>query len=315
MARFLARRLLFTVISLLGATMMVFGLSHAKEDPSYVFFGPESYGITKEQIEFQKKKWGLDRPLVVQYGIWLRNVVTGDLGNSITTRRPVADLLLERAGPTFQLAIAAWIFGTVVGIPLGILSAVKRGTAWDYLGRGLALFGQALPSFWVAIVSILIFAVWLGLLPAATRGAGEPFFTQLKYFVLPTIVLGSAPLAGYLRITRSSMLEVLDSEYIKLAKAKGVNNRMVVWKHALRNALIQPLTVAALLLAGFLDGSVLVESVFAWPGLGQLAVQAVSTTDYPVLSAAVLFFAAIFLFMNILADITYALIDPRIRYQ
>ena len=315
MARFLARRLLFTVISLLGATMMVFGLSHVKEDPSYVFFGPESYGITKEQIEFQRKKWGLDRPLAVQYGIWLGNVATGDLGISITTKRPVADLLLERAGPTFQLAIAAWIFGTAVGIPLGILSAVKRGTAWDYLGRGLALFGQALPSFWVAIVGILIFAVWLGLLPAATRGAGEPFFTQLRYFVLPTVVLGSAPLAGYLRITRSSMLEVLDSEYIKLAKAKGVSNTKVVWKHALRNALIQPLTVAALLLAGFLDGSVLVESVFAWPGLGQLAVQAVDTTDFPVLSGAVLFFAALFLFMNILADITYALIDPRIRYQ
>ncbi len=315
MARFLARRLLFTVISLLGATLMVFGLSHVKEDPSYVFFGPESYGVTKEQIEFQKKKWGLDRPFFVQYGIWLGRVATGDLGKSISTSRPVADLLLERAGATFQLAVAAWIFGTVVGIPLGVLSAVQRGTVWDYLGRGLALFGQALPAFWVAIVSILIFAVWLGLLPAATRGAGEPFVTQIRHFVLPTIVLGSAPLAGYLRITRSSMLEVLDSEYIKLAKAKGVANTRVVWKHALRNALIQPLTVAALLLAGFLDGSVLVESVFAWPGLGQLAVQAVNTTDFPVLSGAVLFFTAIFLFMNILADITYAIVDPRIRYQ
>ena len=247
MARFLVRRLFFSLISLLGATMMVFGLSHLKEDPSNLFFGPESYGVTKEQIEFQKKKWGLDRPLAIQYGIWLRRVVTGDLGRSIATSAPVADLLLERVGATFQLAAAAWIFGTVVGIPLGILSAVKRGTVWDYLGRGLALFGQALPSFWVAIVGILVFAVWLGLLPAATRGAGEPFITQLRHFILPTLVLGSAPLAGYLRITRSSMLEVLDSEYIKLAKAKGVGSSMVVWKHALRNALIQPLTVAALL--------------------------------------------------------------------
>ncbi len=315
MQRFLVRRFFFGIFAMVGATIIVFGLAHAKEDPVNVLFRPEGYGVTKEQIEAYKKRWGLDKPLIVQYFVWLRNVLTGDLGRSIQDTRPVTDILRSRMGATFQLAIAAWVFGTALGVPLGVLSAVKRGTLWDYIGRGFALFGQALPPFWVGIMGILIFSVWLGLLPTSTRGVNEPIPTQVRHFILPTIVLGWLPAATYLRLTRSAMLEVLDSEYIKLARAKGVTSWKVIWKHAFRNALIQPLTVAALLLAGFLEGAVLVENVFAWPGIGRVAVDAVSQSDFPVLSGAVLLFALIYVVMNLVADLTYAYIDPRIRYR
>jgi peptide/nickel transport system permease protein len=313
MRNFLARRLMFAALSMIVASMAVFGLAHAKEDPINLFIQP-GYFISPETLAALKAKWGLDKPLITQYLTWAGNMLRGDLGNSVQQNRPVTKIVGEKWGATAQLAIVAWIFGTLTGVPLGILSALKRGSVTDYLARGFALFGQSLPAFWIGLVGIWIFAVYLGWLPVFGRGSGLPFFEQAKHYVLPVLVLGWGPMAGYMRITRSAMLEVLDSEYIKLARAKGVSNRMVVWKHALRNALIQPLTIAALLLAGFMDGAVLVEVIFAWPGVGRVAVEAVNQNDFMLITGTVFIFTALYLVMSLVADILYTIVDPRIRY-
>ena len=304
---------MFAALSMIVASMAVFGLAHAKEDPINLFIQP-GYFMAPETLAALKAKWGLDKPLVLQYLTWAGNMLRGDLGDSVQQQRPVTKIVGEKWGATAQLAIVAWIFGTITGVPLGIFSALKRGSPTDYFARGFALFGQSLPAFWVGLVGIWIFAVYLGWLPVFGRGSGLPFFEQGKHYVLPVLVLGWGPMAGYMRITRSAMLEVLDSEYIKLARAKGVSNRVVVWKHALRNALIQPLTIATLLLAGFMDGAVLVEVIFAWPGVGRVAVEAVNQNDFMLITGTVFIFTALYLVMSLVADLLYTVVDPRIRY-
>ena len=199
-----------------------------------------------------------------------------------------------------------------VGIPLGILSAVKRGTYLDYFGRFFALLGQAVTQFWLGLVLILIFYVYLDLLHAGLKGHS---FWELEYLVLPVITLSWGAMASYLRLTRTAMLEVLDSEYIRLARAKGVGTNSVVWKHAFRNALIQPLTASTLILTGFLTGAVLVETIFAWPGMGDAAIRAVNNNDFPLLQGFVFFFTILFVFSTFITDLLYAYIDPRIRYD
>jgi peptide/nickel transport system permease protein len=303
------------VLSLIAATAVVFALSRLAGDPLLLFAKPGGYGVSPEQEDALRASYGLDKPVVVQYVVWLGKAFKGDLGETLVQRRPVSGLIRERIPASFQLGFAAWLFATLVGVPLGVLSAVKRGTSWDYLGRGIALFGQALPQFWLGIMSILLFAVALGWLPAATRPVGEPLPTTIKHFILPTITLGWLPAAVYLRLTRSAMLEVMDSEFIKLARAKGVSSSVLVWKHAFRNALIPPVTVSALVLASFLEGSIIVETIFAWPGLGRMGLQAVIDNDFPLLLGTVLFFAFLFVVFNSLADLLYARIDPRIRYN
>ena len=206
----------------------------------------------------------------------------------------------------------SWLVATIVGIPLGILSAVRRGTFFDYFGRFFALLGQAVPQFWLGLVLILIFSVYLDLLPAGLKGDS---FWDLKYLVLPTITLSWGAMAAYLRLTRTAMLEVLDSEYIRLARAKGVGTNSVVWKHAFRNALIQPLTASTLILTGFLTGAVLVETIFAWPGMGDAAIRAVNNNDFPLLQGFVFFFTVLFVASTFITDLLYAYIDPRIRYD
>lgn len=315
MGRYLLQRASFGVMSLFAATIIVFVLSRATGDPLLLYAKPGGYGVSPEQVAALKKKLALDKPLIVQYLIWAGRVMRGDLGNTILAERPVSKVVMERLPNTIILGLAAWTFATVIGIPLGILSAVKRGTFWDYLGRGIALFGQALPQFWVGIVAILIFAVHFGWLPSGTMGDTKPFFPdRLKHLILPTITLGWTPMAAYLRITRSAMLEVLDAEYVKLARAKGVTGWAVIGKHAFRNALIPPLTVSALILVGFLDGAVLVESVFSWPGVGRLALDAIFNNDFPLLTGVILIFAIFFVLGSLVADFLYVVIDPRIRY-
>ena len=314
MKNFLARRLIFSLISLLAASMVVFGLAHAKEDPINLFIQP-GYYIAPETLEALKAKWGLDKPLAIQYLTWAGNMLRGDLGDSVQQQRPVTKIVGEKWGATFNLAIVAWVFGTVTGIPIGIISALKRGSTADYVVRAFALMGQSLPAFWIGLVGIWIFAVYLGWLPVFGRGEDLPFFQQAKHYILPTLVLGWGPMAGYMRITRSAMLEVQDSEYVTLARAKGVSNRVVIWKHALRNALIQPITIMTLLLAGYLDGAVLVEVIFAWPGVGRVAVEAVNQNDFMVITGTVFIFTFLFLFMSLVADLLYTIVDPRIRYS
>lgn len=315
MAGYMAKRLVFGVVSLVAATLIVFVLSRLQGDPLLLYAKPGGYGVSEEQIEALTKKLALDKPLIVQYFIWLGGVAQGDFGKTILAERDVRTVVTEKLGATIQLGIMAWLFATLVGVPLGVLSAVKRGSVWDYLGRVFALFGQATPVFFTGILGILFFAVILGWLPAASRPVHEPFWpAQFKALILPTIALGWLPAATYLRLTRSAMLEVLDSEYIKLARAKGVHYNRVVWKHAFRNALISPVTVSALILVGFLEGSVVVESVFAWPGVGRLAVDSIHNNDFPLLTGVIFMFAALYVTGSLVADLTYSIIDPRIRY-
>ncbi len=312
----MAQRLVFGIISLVAATLIVFVLSRAQGDPLLLYAKPGGYGVSEEQIEALTEKLALDKPLIVQYFIWLGRVVQGDFGQTILAERDVRTVVFEKLGATIQLGIMAWIFATLVGVPLGVLSAVKRGSVWDYIGRVFALFGQATPVFFIGILGILFFAVILGWLPAGGRPVHQPFWPeQFKALILPTVALGWLPAATYLRLTRSSMLEVLDSEYVKLARAKGVTSNWVIWKHAFRNALISPITVSALILIGFLEGSVVVEAVFAWPGIGRLAVDAIHNNDFPLLTGVIFFFAALYVTGSLVADLTYSLVDPRIRYR
>ena len=310
MRRFLIRRLIFSLITVIGATAVVFSMSRAVADPLLLYAKPGGYGVLPEQKAALEKKLGLDKPEPVQFFLWLGQVVRGDLGKTILDEKPVGRILMDRVPASFQLGLYAFILSTTIGIPLGILSAVKRGSIWDYMGRGLALFGQAIPQFWLAIVMIIIFAVNLGWFPAATRGDG---WFDFSHAALPVTALAVGGLAGYMRITRSAMLEILDSEYIKMARAKGVSRQKVIWKHAFRNAMIAPVTVSALILVGFLNGALLIENVFAWPGLGRAAIDAINNNDFPILQAITLFFVLAYVVMNFLADVIYALIDPRIR--
>ena len=319
MLTFLIRRFAFVFIALLGATAVVFSLSRMAGDPVLLYAKPGGYG-SEQFLDNLRKKLGTDRPLVVQYTKWVWLLAQGDFGRTLLAERPVIEVIKEKIWHSFELAFAGWLFATVIGVPLGVLSAVKRGTYWDYVGRGFALFGQALPSFWVGIMLVVIFAVNLGWVPVAFRG-GEGFgldhyLANWKHYILPTVTIGWAASAGYLRITRSSMLEVLDSEFVKLARAKGVGTFSVIWKHAFKNAVIPPLTFSALLLAGLMNGAVVAEVVFSWPGLGRVALfEAVGNNDYPLLIGAVFIFTIIYLIMNFVADMLYAWVDPRIRYS
>lgn len=297
---------------------MVFSLSRAAGDPLLLYAKPGGYGMSEERIEGLKKKLGLDKPLIVQYFLWLGQTLKGDLGNTIVSEVPVVSLLRERIFFTMQLGMAAWIFAVITGIPLGVLSAIRRGSILDYIARGFALFGQTLPSFWVGIMGILVFSVVLGWLPTGTAGSTKdaPFsWAHIKHFIMPSLVLGWFASASMLRITRSAMLEILDSEYIKFARAKGAREIVVIWKHAFRNAILQPLTLAAITLAGFIGGAVVIERVFAWPGIGRLALEAVWNNDFPVLTATVLLWTLGFVVMNFIADVLYVFFDPRIRYR
>lgn len=305
--------MIFIIISMMGATLVIFTLSRMAQDPRELFVPDSGYGISPQAWEKIGNELGFDKPVVVQYFIWIGKLFRGDFGESLSLQTPVRDVIWSRIGATIQLAVGGWIFAILLGVPIGVLAATRRGTFWDYIARGFALFGQALPQFFIGIILILIFAVTLQWLPVGTRGEGG---FSIQYYILPSVTLGWLPAAGIMRLTRSAMLEILDSEYIKLARAKGVSSWNVIWKHALRNSLIPPLTSALLLMAGFLNGAVVVESIFAWPGVGWIALfRAVYDNDFPLLLGAVFVFIAIYLVFALMADILYALIDPRIRYS
>lgn len=295
------------MVVLFGLTLLVFSLSHATGDPRYLYM-TQYTRTTSEAWEAQGKAMGLDKPLVIQYVIWVGKAVRGDFGNSVYYQRNSLEMILESLPATLQLSGISFLAAMVLGIPLGVLSAVKRSTAWDYAGRSFALLGQSVPPFWIAIVLVIIFSVQLDWLPTSRRG-------DWQHYVLPVATLGWLPAAGLLRLTRSSMLEVLDSEFVKLARAKGVSSGAIVWKHAFRNALIAPITYAMILLAGFMTGTVVVETVFAWPGIGRLAVNAALNTDFPLVTGLALVFGMMFLAASLFADVLYGVLDPRIRYE
>lgn len=305
------------LFSLLVVTLVVFSLARATGDPLLLYAKPGGYGMTEEQIEALSKKLRLDRPLAVQYFMWLGRFITGDFGRTILDERPVFLVIREKIFNTLRLGVAAWLWAILVSVPSGVLSAVRRGTLWDYAARGFAILGMCAPPFWVGLMAIVLFAAKLGWLPAGSMDptrAPAWSWTHIKYYIMPAVVLGWYPAAAILRLTRSAMLEVLDSEFIKFARAKGVRRWQVVWKHAFRNAVIPPLTMMALALAGFIGGAVVIEAVFAWPGMGSLAVQAIFNNDFPLLQACVVLFACIFVVTMFLVDVLYAYLDPRIRY-
>ncbi|MXY47254.1 MAG: ABC transporter permease [Chloroflexi bacterium] len=312
MINFLIRRIVFGALALIGATLLTFTLSRVYGDPRYLYAQEGGYGITQERWDALGRELGLDKPIIWQYGVWLGNILRGNWQDSLIDRKSVFDKVVVSLPVTLKLALASFLFASVVGIPLGVLSAVKRGSLVDMIARGFALFGQALPVFWVAIMLILLFSVRLKWLPTGTLGEG---LFPWKYYILPTITLGWIAAASYLRLVRSAMLEILDSEFIKLARAKGVSTNTVIWKHGFRNALIAPLTFSALLLTGFITGAVVTESIFAINGLGRLAFGSIQDNDFPVMVAVVMVFTTFYVVMNFLTDMLYALIDPRIRYS
>ena len=305
MQRYILVRLLQALITLVILSLAVFLSVQLTGDPALYLLGPESTDADYEQL---KKNMGLDKPLVVQYGLFLSKVVRLDFGESHISKLPASKELFERFPATLQLAGAAFFLSMVVGIPLGILSAVKRDSIFDNLGKFFAVAGIAAPSFWLAIMLILLFGAILGWLPTFGRGG-------LDHLILPAFVLSWSSMAGVLRLSRSSMLEVMDSEYVKFARIKGLSERLVIYKHAMKNACIPVLTFSGLTLAGLLNGSVAIEVIFAWPGIGRLMLQGINQRDFPIVQATVLAAGFFYIITALAVDILYAYVNPRIRYD
>jgi len=293
------------VLTLWILSLAIFLSVHLTGDPAAYLLGSDAGRAEYEQL---KKNLGLDRPLPVQYVSFLGDIVRADFGNSHIMGRSAREVLIERFPATLQLAGAAMALTVVVGLPLGILSAIKRDTWLDLVGKFFAVLGIATPHFWVAIMLILLFGAILGWLPTYGRGG-------IDHFILPAFVLGWGGMAGMVRLVRSSMLDVLDSEYVKFARIKGLPERMVVYKHALKNAVIPALTFGGLTLAGLLNGSVAIEVVFAWPGVGRLMLQGITQRDFPIVQATVLAAGFFYIAIALIVDILYAYVNPRIRYE
>lgn len=303
MTKLIVTRLLQAFITLLLTSVIVFVLARSSGSPADLVLPQDA--TPAERTEYIQRM-GLDQPLIVQYGIFLRDAVQGDFGKSIRTGAPATDLVFDRLGRTLLLATAGLAVAIIISIPLGVLAAVHRGRGWDRFSMSFALLGQSVPSFWLGIVLILAFAVWLRWLPSSGVGTW-------KHYVMPSIVLGWGISAGIVRLLRSSMLEIMGSEFVKLARAKGLSEGVVIWKHALRNALIPVVTFIGFMYGIIIASGVVVEVVFGWPGLGYLAYESTLWRDFPVLQLAVLVYTAMIVTINFLVDLSYGLIDPRVR--
>ncbi len=311
MQRYILVRLSQSFVVLFAVSIIIFGLARLSGNPLDLLV-PED--AEPEDIVDMERKWGLDRPLHVQYFTFLSNALRGDFGKSLRyTDKDAMQMVMQRFPATLLLAGLALVISTSIAVPVGILSALKKDTPADFTAKIFALLGQSAPSFWVGIMLMWIFAVELGWLP--TSGTGEPGFDRVVHLLLPALSIGWYQVAALMRLVRSSMLEVLDSEFIKLARIKGVTETRVVWKHALRNAAIAPITLFGLLVAQLVTGTVVTETVFAYPGVGLLAVDAIRYRDFQVMQTIVVVFAVIFVGVNLLVDIIYAYVDPRIRYS
>ena len=305
MQRYIIRRVGQGLLAMIVISMVVFALARVSGNPLDVLLPDEA---TEEQFEATKIEWGLDKPLHIQYLVYMKRLLQGDLGESFQWDNTSAgSLIAERFPRTLQLSAFALLISGILALPIGVLVAVKKDTGFDYAGKVFAIMGQSAPSFAVGLIVMWVFAVQLDWFPTSGKGG-------ISHMILPGVALGYYNVAALMRLTRSSMLDVLDSEYVKLARLKGISERKVVWKHCFRNALIVPLTYFGLIGAVLITGSVVTETVFAWPGLGQLVIEAIVARDFTVVQAVVLLFAFAFVSINILVDILYAYIDPRIRY-
>ena len=305
MTAYLVRRALGALLVLVGAAVVVFVILHLTGDPAVVMMPPEA---TQAEIEAFRHAEGFDRPLPVQFGTFALSVMHGDLGESLRHHEPALRLALERLPATIELAGTAFILVVLIGLPAGIISALKPRSWWDYIARIIALIGQSAPTYWIGLMLILVFGVRLGWFPVS--GIGD-----WKHLVLPALTLGFFSMAKLMRLTRSAMLDVLSSDYLRTARAKGLAPLRVTLGHALRNAWLPIVTQLGVELGTLLSGAIITETVFAWPGIGRLAVQAVFDRDFPVVEAVVLLAATIFTIVNLGVDLMYAALDPRIRYS
>lgn len=306
MLRYIIRRLLEAVVVVFGVTVAAFSISFLSGDPTYILIG-ETKGLTQEDIQAFRHRMGFDRPVAVQYFDWLNKAIHGDWGTSYKYKDSNWTLIVERFPATLQLSVTALIVQLIVSIPLGIFAALHRGKFWDTVSTVIALIGQSMPSFWVAMMLMLIFAIKLKWFPVSGHSDG------IRSMVLPVITLSFYGIARNTRVIRSSMLEVLGQDYIRTARAKGASEKRVISKHALRNVLIPFITIVGMDLGSLLSGAVVTETIFAWPGMGTLTVNAINGKDLNLIQACVTLFALSFVFANLLVDFAYSFCDPRVR--
>ncbi len=327
MSRYIIRRLIQLIPLLIGISILVFLLVHLSPgDPIRMLLGEDA---TTEDVARLNAVYGFDQPLHIQYFRWLSNALRGNLGVSIRQGIPVTTLIFERLGATLELAIVSVIIAILLGIPLGIIAAVKRGSIWDYLSMIVALVGVSTPGFWLGLILLSHVALKVDFLPMFGRDGSifgglwvlftqfriDELLTGLRYVLLPAFSIGTGMMAIITRLTRSSLLEVLGKDYIRTARAKGLSNQIVVLKHALRNALLPVITIIGIQFGAMLGGAVVTETVFAWPGVGRLVINAISQRDFPIIQGGVLMMAVIFTLVNLAVDLSYALVNPRIRYD
>ena len=305
MKRYILKRLGYAAISLILLSLTIFLFVRLTGDPTVLLVEP---GASQADIEAIRHQFGLDQPLWVQYGHFVSSLVRGDLGHSFYYRTPVLELYLSRLPSSLLLATAAMAFSLLIGIPTGIMAAVRVNRWWDSAGKVFALLGLSVPSFAVGLLMILFFSVYLGWLPSSGSGS-------VAHVIMPAFALGWYFAAAHMRLTRSSMLDVLGSEYVKLARLKGLPEALVIGKHAFKNALIPVLTLAGINLVIMVNVAVVVETVFAWPGVGRLLAEGIAFRDFPVVQATVILGGAMIVIVNLLVDILYAVIDPRIRLE
>jgi len=327
MLKYIVRRMLSLVVILLGVSIIVFMLVHlAPGDPVRIMLGEDA---TEADVERLNRIYGFDRPLPMQYLIWLGNALQGDLGTGIRSQLPVTLLIFERMPATIELALWSLVLAVGVGIPLGVLSAVRRNSWIDFGSMFAALVGVAAPNFWVGLILLSQIALHVPWLPIGSRGPSFPdaiiaivtqfdfvvLWDHFRYVLLPALALGTSIMALITRLTRSSLLEVLNRDYVRTARAKGLRGITVVYGHALKNALLPVVTVVGVQFGALLGGAIVIEVVFAWPGVGRLIVSAISQRDFPVVQGSVLMLAVVFAVANLLVDLSYSLINPRIRYD
>ena len=306
MSGYIVRRIIQSLVVIVGVSVVVFAMARlAPGDPVSLMLAQTA---SPEQIEAAREHYGFNEPLWYQYWLFISRAVQGDLGDSLYYNEPAIDVVLEAFPATVQLAIVAFLLAVGIALPLGVIAAIRRDTVWDYLAVGLSVLGQAAPSFWIGILLILFFSVHLQWFPSS--GNYGP-----RYIVLPAITLSVLLMAVLTRLTRSGMLDVLSEEYVQTARAKGLRPRTVIARHALRNALIPLVTVMGLQLGSILGGTIIIEQIFAWPGVGRLAINAISSRDYPIIQAVVLLVSIVFVAINLVVDLLYGFLDPRIRHS
>jgi peptide/nickel transport system permease protein len=303
MRQFIVLRVLYSIITLFILSLTIFTIVRLTGDPALLMAEP---GARPEDLARVRQQWGLDRPWPVQFMSFMQNVITGELGKSFNYRLPVSELYFQRLPNSLQLALVATVISLLVGIPAGIISAVRVNSLWDNLGKIIALLGLSIPGFWLGLVLILVFSVWLRWLP--TSGTGD-----WRHLIMPSVALGWYFSASLLRLTRSSMLEVMRSEYIKLARLKGLPETVVIAMHAFKNALIPVFTLAGVNLVVMVNAAVIIEVIFAWPGIGRLLYEGIFQRDFPLVQGVVLMAGFMIIVVNLLVDVLYAFIDPRIR--